>query len=227
VLTPHPTLAACNAEFDLDLATWPSAEAQIASLADDIAYHNHDMDDGLRAKLFSVDDLREIPLLAAVIEEVKSRYPALTGNRRVYEIVRRVMGAMVMDLLAQTRQNLAESGVHTATDIRLLGRPVAAFSPAMQETHRQLKAFLMEWMYRHYKVNRMTSKARRVVADLFAFFMAEPECLPTHWRRKTLLAVDANTQAAIIADYIAGMTDRYAMKEHRRLFDLTAQVAQE
>lgn len=224
---PHPTLAACDAEFALDLHTWPSIEAQVASLADDIAYHNHDMDDGLRARLFTLDELREIPMLEDSIRAVTQAYPTLARNRLVHEVVRRVMGLMVMDLLDNTSHNLKQSGVQTADDIRRLGRPLAAFSPEMQQVHQQLRAFLMEKMYRHYKVNRMTSKARRLVKQLFTIFMAEPECLPTMWRKRVVAVQTPTEKAGIIADYIAGMTDRFAMQEHRRLFDLTSQEAQE
>lgn len=226
VTNPHPTLAACNAEFDLELATWPSAEAQIASLADDIAYHNHDIDDGLRARLFKLGDLNDLPLLGDIAAEVLKTYPEVTRARRVQEVVRRTMGAMVKDLLDTTTANLTASGVKTADDIRGLGRPVAAFSPQMQEVHKALREFLMARMYRHYKVNRMTSKARRVVGQLFGIFMEEPECLPTLWRKRAAVAVDANARAGVVADYIAGMTDRFALQEYRRLFDLGSQEAQ-
>ncbi len=227
VTNPHPTLAACNAEFDLQLQSWPSAEAQIASLADDIAYHNHDIDDGLRARLFTLDDLRDMPLLGETIAAVRAEFPDAPRPRLIQEVVRRVMGAMVKDLLDRTTANLQESDVKTADEIRNLGRAVAEFSPEMQTVHRHLRAFLMERMYRHYKVNRMTSKARRVVKELFAFFMQEPACLPTSWRKAVETAPDANARAETVADYIAGMTDRFAMQEYRRLFDLTSQEAQE
>lgn len=227
VQNPHPTLKACDDLFDLNLQSYASAEAQVASLADDIAYHNHDMDDGLRAKLFTLEDLQEITLLDKTIQAVRQQYPELNKHRTVQEVIRRVMGAMVEDLLDQTSKNLAESGVKTADEIRALGKPIAAFSPAMLETHQQLRSFLMVRMYRHYKVNRMTSKARRVVKQLFAFFMSEPECLPTLWRKRVTQAENNNEKAAIIADYIAGMTDRFALQEHRRVFDLTAQDVQE
>lgn len=227
VLAPHPTLLACNAEFDLELASWPSAEAQIASLADDIAYHNHDMDDGLRARLFGLEDLQEIPLLGEIIQVTAEQYPNLSRPRLVQEVIRRATGAMVKDLLDETSRNLMQSGAQIAQDIRNLGKPVAAFSPEMQATHQKLRAFLMERMYRHYKVNRMTSKARRVVKQLFAFFMAEPECLPTLWRKRAVQTTSDSERSIVIADYIAGMTDRFALQEYRRLFDLSAQEAQE
>jgi dGTPase len=222
----HPTLRAYQELHDLELHTWPSLEAQIASLADDIAYHNHDMDDGLRAQLFTSDDLCSLPLIGEKFAEVMTQYPHLQPNRLVHEAIRRVINAMVMDLLEQTSRNLEALNAQSVEEIRHAGKPLAAFSPSMQIVHRKLRAFLMERMYRHYKVNRMTSKARRIVQQLFRFFMEEPECLPTDWRNLVAEAADATQQAIIIADYIAGMTDRFAIQEHRRIFDLSSQEAQ-
>ncbi len=227
VKNPHANLADYNALHDLELHTWPSAEAQLASLADDIAYHNHDIDDGLRAKLFEIEDLLSLPLVGEMFRAVMQQYPNLQRRRLAHEAVRRVINAMVMDLLAQTTQNLTTLNPKNADDIRLAGYAVATFSPEMAATHLQLKKFLMERMYRHYKVNRMTSKARRVVKQLFTILMEEPECLPDSWRMQAFSAPDSSAKAGIIADYIAGMTDRYAMQEHRRLFDLSSREAQE
>lgn len=226
VKNPHSTLAEYNTKHDLALHTWPSAEAQLASLADDIAYHNHDIDDALRAGLFEIDDLLEIPLVGEMFQQVNQQYPNIQKRRLSHEAVRRVINAMVLDLLSQTSQNLADANVQTVDDIRSAGRALVAFSPEMQAVHRQLKQFLMARMYRHFKVNRMTSKARRVVKQLFYIFMEEPECLPQQWRMQVSLTPDEASKAAIISDYIAGMTDRYAMQEHRRLFDLSSQDAQ-
>ncbi|MBM3617188.1 MAG: deoxyguanosinetriphosphate triphosphohydrolase, partial [Alphaproteobacteria bacterium] len=207
---------------DLELTEHAGLEAQIASLADDIAYNNHDVDDGLRAGLFTLEDIRSVPFIARVFEEVETTYPKLHEQSRfVHEAVRRLIRLMVADLTRTTAANIAASGVETVEDVRRLGRPLAEFSAEMMENNRQLKAFLMRHMYRHYKVNRMTSKARRVVREMFALFISEPECLPEEWRRQ----VDAKGSqkcAVIVADYIAGMTDRYAMQEHGRLFDLSA-----
>jgi len=207
------------AGHDLELDTHASAEAQIASLADDIAYNNHDIDDGLRGGLFSLDDLRDVPLVGPVFASVRARYPEIDSSRLVHESVRRLIGLMVEDLLGETRRRIEELQPRSPDDVRRCGRPVAAFSAAMQENDRTLKAFLFERMYRHYKVNRMTSKARRLVRDLFALFIVEPECLPTEWRRRT---DGANTfaTARVVADYIAGMTDRFAADEYRRLYDV-------
>ncbi|HLI11465.1 MAG TPA: deoxyguanosinetriphosphate triphosphohydrolase [Alphaproteobacteria bacterium] len=207
-----------NAAHDLELATWPSAEAQVAALSDDIAYNNHDIDDGLRAGLFAVEDLLEVPLVGPTFKAVAASHPGLERGRLVHEAIRRLIDHMVNDLLAETRRRLSEAQVGSADDIRRLGRPVVAFSDEMRQNDRALRAFLFERMYRHYRVNRMTSKARRVVGELFRLFLAEPECLPTEWRRLAERPGSTAT-ARVVTDYIAGMTDRYALDEHRRLFD--------
>ena len=212
------------AGHDLELATFASAEAQVAAIADDIAYNNHDIDDGLRAGLFSVDDLADVPLVGPIFAEVHRSFPGLDPSRLIHEAVRRMIGAMVTDLLEETRRRIDAAGPRSADDIRRLDHPVAAFSAAMAANDAALKAFLFTNMYRHYKLNRMTSKARRVVRDLFALLIAEPECLPTEWRVK---AAKPNTEATaqLVGDYIAGMTDRYALDEHRRLFDVQARTS--
>lgn len=206
-------------EHDLALHSYASAEAQIASLADDIAYNNHDIDDGLRAGLFAVEQLFAVDGVGGIFRGVLTSYPALEESRLVHEAIRRLIHAMCEDVYMQTKQNIQRSGVKTVDDVRALGAPLVEFSPQMQEVNRALKSFLMQNMYRHYRVNRMSSKARRVVKELFAFFLAEPECLPTDWRRQTDGAGTQRT-AEMVADFIAGMTDRFALEEHNRIFDV-------
>ena len=212
------------AEDDLEIDTYASAEAQVASLSDDIAYNNHDIDDGLRAGLFSVEDLADVPLVGPVFAEARAAHPGLDGSRLIHEAVRRLIGAMVEDLIGETVRRLADAAPKSATEVRRLGAPVAAFSDGMRDNDRALKQFLYENMYRHYKLNRMTSKARRVVREIFALLVAEPECLPTDWRRR---AEGPGTEATaqLVADYVAGMTDRFAIDEHRRLFDLDVRTS--
>jgi dGTPase len=213
-----PTIAEYDRRHRLALDTFPGAEAQIAALADDIAYNNHDIDDGLRAGLFAVADLAEVPLVGPIFQEVGARYPGIEEPRLIHESIRRVIDHMVGDLIAETRRRLAESGVGSAAAVRALKAPVAAFSAEMRKNDRALKEFLLERMYRHYRVNRMSSKARRVVRDLFALYLAEPECLPGEWRAQAAGPDDPKT-ARVAADYLAGMTDRFALDEHHRLFD--------
>jgi dGTPase len=219
---PPPAIAEYDRRHKLDLHTFPGPEAQIASLADDIAYNNHDLDDGLRAGLFAVADLADVPLVGPVFDEVGRRYPGLDDGRLIHEGIRRVIDHMVRDLIGETERRLTASGASSTDEVRLLEHPVAAFSDGMRDHDRALKRFLFERMYRHPRVNRMASKARRVVRELFQLFLAEPECLPAEWA-VTSGASEAE-RARIVADYLAGMTDRFALDEHRRLFDTYAPV---
>jgi len=211
-------LAHYAAMHDLELGTYASLEAQVAALADDIAYNNHDIEDGLRAGFFTLDDLRVLPMLGETIDTVRAQHPDLPSTRQSHEVIRRVVNQMVADLLDTTRRNLAAGNIQTSDEIRHLKRPVAAFSASMTESNRAVKAFLFTHMYRHYKINRMTSKAARVLRELFDFFMEAPQCLPTVWAAQCEGAAVA-AKAETVADYIAGMTDRYALEEHARIFD--------
>jgi len=210
-----------TAKHNLELETYASAEAQVASLSDDIAYNNHDIDDGLRAGLFTIEQLDSIAGVGDIFREVRARYPGIDEPRLIHESIRRLINRMVTDLITQTRQNIANDHIEKVDDIRKLGKPLVAFSPEMQENNQKLKTFLMENMYRHYKVNRMATKARRVVKELFGFFLAEPGCLPTNWRKQAGSPKSATT-AMTVADFIAGMTDRFALDEYRRIFDVQA-----
>lgn len=190
----------------------PALEAQLANLADAIAYNNHDVDDGLRSGLISLEQLGEVPLFARQRDAVLARWPGLGGRKLIHETVRRMIHLMVVDLLEQTAHNIAASGVGSVDEVRQAG-PLAAYSAALKPELMVLKRFLHDNLYRHYQVVRMTTKAKRIISDLFAAFMSDPRLLPPQYQ---LLARD--DQARTIADYIAGMTDRYAIKEHRRLF---------
>jgi dGTPase len=218
-----PIIAEYDCCHPLALDAFPSAEAQVAALADDIAYNNHDIDDGLRAGLFTVADLGDVALVGLVFHGVASRYPGLEAPRLIHESVRRLIDRTVGDLISETRRRLADSRVGSADEVRALKAPVVGLSDEMRRNGRALKEFLFERMYRHHRVNRMSSKARRVVHDLFALYLAEPECLPREWRE--LAAGPNNPQTArIAADYLAGMTDRFALDEHHRLFDTYART---
>jgi len=213
------SVAALDAAFDLDLDRQPGAEAQVAALADDIAYDAHDIDDGLRAGLFTLDDLRGLPLVGEALRAVEAEWSDLHRRRLVHEVVRRVLDRMIGDVLDETRRRVAALPEPTAAAVRAAREPVAAFSDDLRAEEGALRRFLFERMYRHYRVNRETSKARRVVRELFALFMDEPNCLPDEWQR-TGVAAAPHDRARLVADYIAGMTDRYAVIEHRRLFAL-------
>ena len=192
--------------------TQPPLEAQLADLADAIAYNNHDVDDGLRSGLITLEQLDQVPLFAERRAEVLAQWPGLGGRRLIHETVRRMIHLMVIDLIEQTRANIRAAGVETLADVRAAGRLVA-YSGALLPRLRELKAFLRDELYHHYQVLRMTNKARRIVTDLFGAFMDDPRLLPPQYQ-----AMARHDKARAIADYIAGMTDRYAIKEHRRLF---------
>jgi len=210
---------------DLMLDTYASAEAQVAAVSDDVAYNNHDIDDGLRAGLFSLQDIGQVDFVGRTIKQVEAAYPGLDFSRTVHEVVRRTIGMMVEDILAESKKRLADAQPKTVDDIRNFGRPLIAFSSEMSKNDQDLKAFLFPNMYRHYKLNRMTSKARRVVHDLFSLFLAEPGTLPSAWQVGTDGPAQAQT-ARVVADYIAGMTDRHALDEHKRLFDFQARTSE-
>ena len=192
--------------------TQPSLEAQLANLADEIAYNNHDVDDGLRSGLITLEQLDEVPIFAVQRREAEARWSGLSGRKLINETVRRMIHLMVIDLIEQTRANIAAEGVATLADVHAAPRLVA-YSDALLPRLRELKVFLRDKLYRHYQVLRMTNKARRIVGDLFAAFMDDPHILPPQYQ-----AMAREDKPRAIADYIAGMTDRYAMKEHRRLF---------
>ncbi|HEY1613208.1 MAG TPA: deoxyguanosinetriphosphate triphosphohydrolase [Rhizomicrobium sp.] len=213
---PAP-IGSFDARWPLDLATWPGPEAQIAALADDIAYVNHDIDDALRAGLFAPEDLMEAPLVGPMAERVTADYGALALGRFIGEVVRRLIGALVADLVATTRTRLAEAAPGSAADIRALGRAAAAFSPEMAAGLAELKAFLLARMYRHPRVVGSMAAAKQVVADLFGGFLADPALLPQDWQGLCDRPGGAKT-AGVVRDYIAGMTDRFALLEHRRVF---------
>jgi dGTPase len=215
---PLPTTIAEYAKtHDLELHTHAGLEAQIAALADDIAYNNHDIDDGLRAGLFSIEALKEVPLAGPVLSEVEGKYPNLELSRLIHETVRRMINLMVTDLLEETRARLADAKPQSAQDIRDLGSPTAVFSDEMRKNDKALKKFLFSSMYRHARVNSMTDKARRVVEELFRHFHDAPDQLPEEWHRRCDAPGSPQT-ARSVADYVAGMTDRYALGVHENIF---------
>ncbi|MEM8950357.1 MAG: deoxyguanosinetriphosphate triphosphohydrolase [Pseudomonadota bacterium] len=209
-----------NAGHDLELSTQPSAEAQIAALADDIAYTNHDLDDGLRAGLFKPDDLLDLPLIGDIFQDVSARYPGVEQSRLIHESVRRLISLMVGNLVAEAERRLSAASPASAAELRALDHPVIAFSEEVAEPLQVLRRFLRSNMYSHYKVMRMARKADRVVKELFEFLFAYPDCLPMEWQAAAAEGGEAG-RALAISDYIAGMTDRFALEEHDRLFNFS------
>ncbi|MEM7022750.1 MAG: deoxyguanosinetriphosphate triphosphohydrolase [Pseudomonadota bacterium] len=215
-----PFVAAYSAEHDLELDSYPSAEAQVAALADDIAYVNHDLDDGLRARLFLPEDITALPLVGPALQEVGKLHPDLERSRLIHETLRRLIDAMVADLVEESQRRLATLQAERVEDIRRGPRSVVAFSPAIADALAELRRFLHARMYNHYTVKRMSLKAQRIVEELFDGLLTEPDCLPPAWRARAGGPGSPRTVEAI-ADYIAGMTDRFAVDEHDRLFKLT------
>ena len=215
VTGPLPwALAEANAEWDLELATWPSLEAQIAAIADDIAYDNHDVDDGLRAGLFSLDELLDVPLVARLWRQVEARHPGLPAARLAPELVRDQIGLMVNDVLAETLRRVADAGVATLDDVRAAGRGLAGFSADLAAEEGALKTFLHARMYNAPKVAAVRAQAQQVVAGLWSAFAADPALLPVDWRPA---GADRVATLRAIGDYIAGMTDRFAVRQYREL----------
>ncbi|MEM7497320.1 MAG: deoxyguanosinetriphosphate triphosphohydrolase [Pseudomonadota bacterium] len=213
-----------QARQDLMLHTHASAEAQVAALSDDIAYVNHDLADGLRAGLFSEAEAAALPRIGACFAETDAAWPGIEPKRRRHEALRRVFSVMVDDLLVETSRRLAalEGPDVSADTVREAGHPVVAFSEALMADVRTIKAFLFRRMYRHYRVRRMRLKSARVVQDLFEIFLEDPGLMPENWYGVAADAEHETARARVIADYIAGMTDRYAIEEHRVLTDPAA-----
>jgi dGTPase len=205
---------------DLELWSFSSAEAQAAAIADDIAYDAHDIDDGLRAGLFVLDDLAAVALAGDILREIDARHGSLNATRRGHELIRRLITRMIEDVIVESGRRLAALGAGNVADVRGADAPVIAFSPAMAAADADIKAFLLPRMYRHERVMRVMRDAEAVVADLFQVYSQDPGKLPDEWR----LGCDDASPWRRIADFIAGMTDRYALIEHARLFEMTPEL---
>ena len=216
---PPAYIADYDQRHRLDLATNASAEAQIAALADDIAYHSHDLDDGMRARLFSPEDIAHLPVVAEALAEARRASLDVPPPRLRHETIRRVIDALVRDLLDETGQRIDKLEPRDSDAIRRAKKPVVGFSPRMADAHLVIKDFLMTRMYRHWRVNRMSRKARHLIQEVFALLHAQPSLLPDDWRARAGEGATARA-AAIVCDYVAGMTDRYALDEYRRLTDV-------
>lgn len=243
--SPSGWLRDYDAAHPLQLDQFASVEAQLAALADDIAYHGHDLDDGVRSGLLSLDDLADVPIVGEALAEARRRVDATPPGREIvfgvagmgdapqlrraraidrdqrlrHETVRRVINVLASDVLEQTQLNLARLEPRSADDVRRADRSMVAFSPKIADANAAIREFLFARLYRHWKVNRMTHKARRVTKELFATLSESPALLPDEWR--ALAGADKTAQMRVVADYLASMTDRFAMEEHRRLTDLS------
>ncbi len=217
---PTPYIADYNDRYRLDLHTQPSAEAQVAAIADDVAYHSHDLDDGLRARLFAIDDLKHLPVVGESLAAARMSSLDVPPPRLRHETLRRVINAMVGDLIAESGRRLAKLEPSSPDVIRRHKHRVISFSAAMADANQVIKDFLFARMYRHWRVNRMSAKAKRLTEDLYRLLHSDPTMLPDDWRAR---AGEGGMQrsATIVGDYIAGMTDRYAMDEHKRLTDIS------
>jgi len=210
-------IAEYNDAFGLDLWSYPSAEAQAGAIADDIAYDAHDIDDGLRAEMIRIEDLATLPLLDEILREIADRYPHIDPARRAHELIRRLITQMIEDVIAQSRRSIVEVEPDSADDVRQAGRPIIGFSAAMAEADRAIKGFLRPRLYRHNRIMRVMTEAERVVERLFAHYVEAPGDLPAEWQ-SGFEDLDAAGRARRIADFIAGMTDRFAIEEQARVF---------
>ncbi|WP_137124469.1 deoxyguanosinetriphosphate triphosphohydrolase [Roseomonas sp. HF4] len=215
---PAPYIAEYDALHPLDLGTHASAEAQVAAISDDIAYNNHDLDDGLRARLFTLEEVAALPLIGEALADARRANAGLAEDRAAPETIRRVINLMVGDVVAESRRRIAALAPAGVDDIRRAGHPVVGFSQAMAEANGVLRDFLFTRMYRHWRVNRTMAKSKRVVQVLFTLLHGGPQMLPPMWRARAGEAGSTHC-AGVVCDYIAGMTDRYALEEHRRLTD--------
>ena len=215
---PPPYTAEYDARHKLDLHTNTSLEAQVAAMSDDIAYHSHDLDDGIRAGLLALEDARHLPVIGPALNRARIASLDVPPERLRHETIRRVINELVTDLVEETKRRIHKSDPGSADAVRRTKTPLVALSPPMAEANRAIKEFLFARMYRHWRVARMTSKSRRVTEEIFALLHEDPSLLPDGWR--VMAGEGDRARAAIVvSDYIAGMTDRFALEEHARLFD--------
>ncbi|MDN5247672.1 MAG: deoxyguanosinetriphosphate triphosphohydrolase [Wolbachia endosymbiont of Tyrophagus putrescentiae] len=218
--TSNKLMLEYNEKYNLKLEEFSSAEAQVASIADDIAYSVHDLDDALRANLITIEDLLNIPLIGKVFQDVKGRYVNISQNKVIHEALSKTIGIMINDVVSQTEVNIQDYKVKNAEDIRKLDKPLVTFSLEVTKAVIEMKKFNMQKIYRNYKLNRTMNKAQRILQELFQCFYEKPALLPTEWEK---IATESQ-RSIVICDYIAGMTDRFAIHEHRRIFDTSYEM---
>lgn len=206
-----------NQKHSLDLHRFPSLEAQISGISDDITYNNHDIEDGLRAQLFEVEDLFSLPLVGEIYQEILKKYPKISREILAGEAKKRLTLAMVVDVIHNTKKNIAANKIKSEEDIRNCDKSLVNFSEKMEQSHQTLKNFLMNNMYRHTEVNLMTARAHKIIGALFSFYSQNLDCLPTQYRLLSEKISDKSELAILVSDYIAGMTDRFAIKEYEAL----------
>jgi dGTPase len=219
---PASILDYCRVQ-DLQLWSFAGAEAQVAAVADDIAYDAHDIDDGLRARLFELEEIVTVPLPGRIVEAIRQAYPSLDHDRLVHELIRQLIGLLIDDVVGESASRLAAFNPRSADDVRGAAAPVGGFSPQVGEEDRAIKTFLKRHMYRHSRVMKVMDQAADVVRDLFLRYSTRPQDMPAEWGEQ-LSGRDEAARARHIADFIAGMTDRYALAEHARLFDSTPEL---
>ena len=217
----HSIITSYNNKHDLCLDKFPSLEAQIASVSDDIAYNNHDIEDGCRAGLIKIEDFLDIKLIRDVLAEVQKNYGPLPDQKLVFAITRKIINLMVEDVLKATTQKISDLNIKSSEDIRNCDQMIGNFSEEFLIFNQQIKQILQAKVYNHYKINKMTNKAKRIVKELFKIFMNDPRCLPTEWQILIPTKVEEAFKANVICDFIAGMTDRYVIKEYRTFFDIS------
>jgi dGTPase len=210
-----------NKRHDLELDKFSSVEAQLASLCDDIAYHSHDIEDGIRARLLTMDDLCSIEVLKSFVDQIRAKHNNIPFARLVYEVTRRLTHYMVTDLITKTQANIKNNNIVSERDVREFGKALVEFSAKVSAENKKIKELLFEKVYRNHKVMLMKLKAQKVIKDLFNLCMGTPECMPVEWQKR-IVGSSATNRARVISDYIAGMTDRYAIREFESFFNLSS-----
>ncbi|MBQ4874573.1 MAG: deoxyguanosinetriphosphate triphosphohydrolase [Rickettsiaceae bacterium H1] len=213
----HKIISRYNKLHDLELDTFAGPEAQVASIADDIAYNAHDIDDGIRSGLIGIKDMYDIPYIAKTLKSIEIKYPKIVPERLIHEFLSKFIAHMINDVVTTTNDNLRKFDIKNTDEVRKNGQVLVCFSQEFSQTNKMLKSFLSKNLYHHYKVNRIKSKTKQIVKDLFQYFHTKPECLPLEWHKKINSASSEEDKVLVICDFISGMTDRFAIQEHKQL----------